>query len=429
MNGDQFEKLKACGRRMGFFALALAMAAMLHMVSVIHAQTSVAQPVTTETAPSDNASSEGKNVYVAGGNVRLGAAVRGDLYAAGGRITVEQPVQRDAILAGGSVAVRAAVGDDLRVAGGEINIESSVGGELLASGGKITLGRSALIGGAATLYAGQVSIEGKVNGPLKVYAEKIILNGEVAGSVELNADEIELGPLTRLGATLRYSGNAKFETAEGAVIGGAVIRGSGMNGRPDTHRDRQWHGQMVGGGSGFGYGWSGSVASIVVSFVALLAAAALFLLVFNGFVRRASSQMLAAPWWAFAASAAVLLGVPLLAVVLCITLIGIPLGIVLMILFPLMLLAGWTVGVFGIAQKLQRFVQKNAPSQTSAAMLGFFALTLLLTLLVSSLPVIGGLVLILILLLGTGGCALELHHQVRPRFGAGLRQSSSRWCT
>ena len=348
------------------------------------------------------------NTYIAAGTVRVVEPVKGNLYAAGGRITVAQPVQGNAALAGGAVTLQAAIGGDLRVAGGDVNLDNTIGGALHASGGNVTLGSSAVVRKAATLYAGHVTIEGKVDGPLKVYAEKIVLNGQVAGDVELNADEIELGPLTRLGAALRYSGNAQFTTAEGAVIGGAVVRGGAMNGRPDMHRDRQWHGQMMGDG-----GWAAAIVGTLFGFVALMALAALFLLVFAGFTRRASSTLQARPWPALAAGVAVFFGIPMAAILLCFTLIGIPLGIVLLVLWPLMLLAGLIVGVFCIAQRVQRAVQKQATSPSSAATIGFFALTLLLVLLIGSLPFVGGFLIGALALLGTGGCALELYRQVR----------------
>ena len=164
---------------------------------------------------------------------------------------------------------------------------------------------------------------------------------------------------------------------------------------------------------GTGTGWAGSVAGAVFSFVALLAVAALLLLVFTGFSRRAASTMLTMPWRALAAGVAVFVGTPMLAVLLCVTLIGIPLGIALMMLFPLMLLIGWIVGVFGLSQRLRRAVQKSAPSESSSAMMVFFALTLLLVMLIGSLPVVGSLLVAAIWLLGTGACALELYNQVR----------------
>ena len=386
-----------------------------------HAQTPDVKPVPVETARDASALSK-RNIYRAGGSVHLAAPVKGDFYAAGGRVTVDQPVAGDATLAGGAVTVRAAVGEDLRAAGGDINIDTTVGGELYASGGNITLGSAAAVADVVTLYGGNVNIQGKINGPLTVYAQKVILNGEVTRDVEINAEEIELGPLAKLGAALLYPSNAQFKTAEGVVIGGAVTRGKAMNGRPDTHQDREWHGQMMGSGSS----WGGAV----MGFVALLAISVLFLLVFTGFAQRASQKIRATPWPALAAGVGVLLGIPMVAMLLMITLIGIPLGIALMMLFPLMLLMGCVVGVFGISQGVQRAIQKETPSQTSTAKLGFFALTLLLVLLLGSVPFIGSLLFVAIMLLGTGACALELYNQVRsarkpPASGASGSDASS----
>ena len=383
------------------------MAAMLVLPQLlpVQAQTTDSKPLPIDASRDSSVSSSARNVYRAGGNVRLAAPVRGDLYAAGGSVIVEQSVAGDASLAGGAVTVRAPVGDDLRAAGGDIKIESTVGGELYASGGNITLSNAAAVADAVTLYGGNVNIEGKINGPLKVYAQKVVLNGEVARDVEINAEEIELGPRAKLGAALRYPSNAQFKTAEGVVIGGAVTRGEAMNGRPETHRDREWHGKMMATGPS----WAGMVAS----FIALLATSALFLLVFTGFSLRAAQRMRATPWPALAAGLAVLLGTPALAILLCITLIGIPLGIALMMLFPLMLLMGWIVGVFCLGQRVQRAIQKEAPSTAGSAMIGFFALTLLLVLLLGSVPFIGFVVLVAIMLMGTGACALEVYSQVR----------------
>lgn len=394
----------------------------LPLLLPVHAQTADTKPAPIDTARESSRSSETHNVYRTGGNVRLAAPVRGDFYAAGGRVTVDQSVAGDATLAGGAVTVRAAVGADLRAAGGDINIESTVGGELYAWGGNITLSNAAAVADAATLYGGNVNIEGKINGPLTVYAQKVILNAEVARDVEINAGQIELGPQARLGAALRYPANAQFKTAEGVIIGGATTRGDSMNGRRDNHPDREWHGEMMSTGPI----WAGAAAS----FIALLATSLLFLLVFTGFAQRASQRIRATPWPALGAGVAVLLGTPMLAVLLMITLIGIPLGIALMMLFPLLLLMGCVVGVFSISQRVQRAIQKEAPNTGITARLGYFALTLLLVLLLGSMPFIGSLILVAIMLLGTGACALELYHQVRsgrnpPALGAASPGASS----
>ncbi len=383
----------------------LAFVSALLLISPMQAQSTNVKPLPTETARESSRSSKKGSVYRAGGDVRLAAPIKGDFYAAGGRITVDQPITGDATLAGGALTLRAPIGADLRAAGGEIKIESAVGGKLFASGGNITFSNDAAVAQAATLYGGNVLIEGKISGPLKVYAQKVILNAEVARDVELNAEEIELGPRAKLGAALRYPGDAIFKTAEGVMIGGAVTRGDSMNGRRDTHHDREWHGQMMTN--------SPSWAGIAVSIAVLLAVSALFLFVFTRFSQRAAQKIWATPWLALAAGIAVFLGIPLLAMLLCLTLIGIPLGLALIMLFPLILLMGYVVGVFSISERVQQAIQKEKWKESRAIKLGFFALTLLLVMLVGNVPVIGPLLLFAITLLGIGACWLYLYSRRR----------------
>jgi hypothetical protein len=377
----------------------------LLLISPVQAQPKDVKALPTEDVRSSNASSSKGNVFRAGGDVRLTQPINGNFYAAGGRITIDQPVAGDANLAGGALTLSAPIGGDLRVAGGEIKIESMVGGKFIASGGNITISNGATVAEAATLYGGNVYIEGKMRGPLTVYAQKVIVNAEVARDVELNAEEIELGPRAKLGAALRYPGNAVFKTAEGVVIGGAVTRGEAMNGRRDTHHDREWHGQMMSSGPGW--------AVIAASVVAVLAGSVLFLYICTRFSLLACRKLWLTPWSALAAGFAVFLGVPMLAVLVCFTLIGIPLGLALLMLYPLALLTGYIVGVFSISQRVQHAIQKEVMVESRARMLGYFALTLVLALAVGSLPVIGSVISLIIMLLGVGACALHFYSRTQ----------------
>ena len=169
MNHAQSNFSVGCALKRGFWIAALAV---LPLLQPAQAQAPDAKPAAIDAAGDNRLPTVNRNIYMAGGNVRPTAPVKGDLYAAGGRVTVEHPVQGDATLAGGAVTVRAPIGDDLRAAGGDITVESTVGGELYASGGNIVLSNAAVVADAVTLYAGSVTIEGRVNGPLKVYAQK-----------------------------------------------------------------------------------------------------------------------------------------------------------------------------------------------------------------------------------------------------------------
>ena len=328
-----------------------------------------------------SASSTRGNVYLAGGSVRPTGPVEGDLVAFGGRVVADQPVQGDALLAGGSVDVRAPVADNLRAAGGDVAIDNRVGGELLAAGGNVTLTRSAQVSKGAALAGGLVTIDGKIVGKLRAAARRIVINGEVTGDARLIAEQIELGPTAR---------------ADGAYIGGAISRDEGS----DRERgfDRQWQHQWQFSGPS----WIG----LLVGYLGLLAAAVVLVLLFPKFSADAPQMIRASPWRALAIGLGVLLGVPLLAALLFITLLGIPLGIAVFALYPLLALVGYLVGVLFVAQRARAAVSSDAAASARTT-IGYAALALLALALIGRLPVAGTLIGFITTIAGIGAGVLE----------------------
>jgi hypothetical protein len=337
-----------------------------------------------------------RNVYAAGGQVRPAMPVTGDWTAAGGKVIVDQPVAGDATVAGGSVDVRAPVGDDVRAAGGDVSIESKVAGELFAAGANITLTPAAIVGRSATLYGSSIAIAGRVDGDLRATAAKVVIDGEVAGNARLVAEEIELGPKARIGGAISYASRSDLKKAEGAVIAGAVTR---EREAPGPRADgRQWEPSIQ------VPAWAGGV----IAFLPLLAAGALFLLLLPRFGVAAAGRLRSSPWLALGVGFGTIVTLPVLAVLLFITLLGIPIGIALLALYPALMLAGFVVGVLFVSTLLSAALRQEVPGSFAGTM-GYFALALLLTLLVAGVPFIGGLLAGLLGVAGVGACVLELH--------------------
>lgn len=373
-------------RRIRLLAAALALAATAPLL---------AQAPAAPSAPD-------RNVYSAGGQVRPAGPVQGDYSAVGARVIVDQPIGGDAALAGGSVDLRAPVGDDVRAVGGDVSIESTIGGELFASGGNLTLTRDAVVARAAALYGGNVTLHGRIDGPLKVGAQSVTLHGEVKGDVQLTAETIELGPTARIGGALRYTSGSELKKAEGATVAGAITRED--DARPSTDRSaaRERPRSM---GAAWGAG--------LFSYLALLACATVFLLLLPTFASQSAQRVRASPWAALGLGFAMLVAVPMLAVLLFVTILGIPLGVALLALYPVLLLAGFLVGVLFIAHRIPPALRQGAPAGFGRG-LAWFALALLLVLLVGAIPVVGALLAGLLSLAGMGACVLELYRRRQP---------------
>ena len=86
-------------------------------------------------------------------------------------------------------------------------------------------------------------------------------------------------------------------------------------------------------------------------FVGVFVAATLFLLIFPGLATRAADAIGRDPLQAIGLGLAILVCVPFVAVILLITIIGIPLALLVVPLYLLLLFLGWVVAALFVAQR------------------------------------------------------------------------------
>lgn len=103
-----------------------------------------------------------------------------------------------------------------------------------------------------------------------------------------------------------------------------------------------------------------------------------------------------------------IVALPVLAVLLFITILGIPLGIAVLALYPALLLGGFVVGVLFVARQLAGALRKAEPRRFGPT-IAWFALALLLVGIVAGVPFLGGLLGVFLSVAGAGAIVLELH--------------------
>lgn len=343
------------------------------------------------------------DVYAAGGDVHTGGPIRGDFGAAGGKVALDEPVAGKAWLVGGSVEANAPVRDGLHVAGGDVTIDDVVGGKLFVAGGQITVGPDAVIAGTARLFGGRVTVAGRIDGDLHASGRHVTINGDVRGNVSVRADTVELGPDARIGGTLRYSARSELRKDEGAVVGSIVHQRAGRQGDDAVVVSRTFDTPgpwRVGG---------------LVMLLSLLACGAAFLFLVPRYGAQAADRLADGPLGALTLGIVAALAVPIVAVLLCITVLGIPLGVLLLLAYPVLLLGGFLVAVLAIARWLATLLRKPQPVGFARSF-GWFVPALVLVTLASLLPAVGGLAMVLLTLGGTGAAVMELQ---RRRKGGG----------
>jgi len=122
------------------------------------------------------------DLYVFAGSVRVEGTVDGDLVAFGGSIDVPGTVTGDVLAAGGRVTVSGTMGGDVRVAGGSLSIGGKVAEDLAAAGGQVSLDPSGTVGEDMLVSAGRLTVDGAVTGDLMGTAGSYSKAGTVGGT-------------------------------------------------------------------------------------------------------------------------------------------------------------------------------------------------------------------------------------------------------
>jgi cytoskeletal protein CcmA (bactofilin family) len=326
-----------------------------------------------------------EDVYLAGADVSVQGRVDGDVTAAGGRVGIEDVVNGDVFAVGGSVDIRARVKDDVRISGGEVTVRGAVGDDLLAAGGTLVVGPEASIGGRAWLTGGRLDIAGRVGRELKAAGGDIRINGEILGDANLMGDNIELGPGAKIHGQLRYRSHNAARIDPQAQVTGTIVR--------QSFEDMPRKNGRAGGG--------------VFMLLTLFTAALILFLLFPRFATATARGVGEAPWISLGLGLAMLASTPFVIFMLCASVVGLWLGLMLAAIYFVLLLLGYLTGVLFLADAGLR----RMPAQGEAGkgrVIAALGLVLLALVLLRLLPAVGAIAGFVLLLFGLGALTRAL---------------------
>ncbi|MCR4333713.1 MAG: hypothetical protein NUV60_01670 [Patescibacteria group bacterium] len=251
------------------------------------------------------------DVYLFGPSVTSAGTVAGDLVAGGGNVTISGNVGIDVAAGGGNVTISGNVGDDARVGGGNVVILGKVGGDVIVGGGQVNIG-GAGVGGDVLMGAGTVRIDAPIAGSLKVGGGSIYINAPITGAVTIfKANKVTLGPSAIIYGDLSYEAKGELTKEDGAEVRGEVKY------TPLVKK------QAVSPGLIFGI----ISAWVIGKFLVILVCALIVGLLLRRYTTEVVTRATARPLVELGRGFLVLVALPIVSVVLMITVLGIPFGI------------------------------------------------------------------------------------------------------
>jgi len=339
------------------------------------------------------------DLYVAADTITIDGTVNGDLWAGGRTVIVNGAVNGSITAAGQTVNISGDVGHAVRAAGQTINISGSVTGDVMVGCSYVDIASTAEIGGDVLFGAGTARIDGLIKGDIKGYAGEVTIGNEVQGNVNLEVDNLTLLPTAKIQGSLTYTSKEKADTHPDAQIGGTTTHNV-----PEVKEEPA---EPSRGPSLFGVLWK--VAGFLMAFIAGL----VIILLFPRRIASIADAIRTRPGPSAGWGALVLFVTPIAAIIVCVTLIGLPVGLITLALWGIALyLAQIPVGLFIGRLIIGRF----RGVEGKAIMVGALALGLLILKLLGLIPYVGIVISIAVAIFGLGAVvALERKRRAEAR--------------
>jgi cytoskeletal protein CcmA (bactofilin family) len=324
------------------------------------------------------------NYYGASNHIVIATPIGGDALVAGRVIEINERVGGDVLAAGWRVSLVKPAADDVRVAGAEVFINAPIEGDLTLAGGDVTLGSESRVTGRVWLSGGTVRANGFFNRDLHIAGGTVIIDGEVREGVTVIAETLEIRPTAKLLGPLTYRAPREAQVGQGAAIEGPV----------SYTKIEAEEAKRARSTAGF---------SNVLFAINVFLAGLLFFFILPRVGEAGVATLRAQPGHSLLLGFALLVTIPVAALLLVITIFGAPIGVSLVALYLVALLLGLLTAAYCIgeleARWLHRPVVTTRGGRAAVLVAGVLTLAILRA-------VIGGLAIVVAIVFGLGALAL-----------------------
>ncbi|HEX2033409.1 MAG TPA: polymer-forming cytoskeletal protein [Chloroflexota bacterium] len=369
-------------------ACALAMVAPASPVEALERRTTEVVAVSAGETVADD-------LFASGRSVRIDGRVQGDVIAFAQTIIVNGTIEGDLIAAGAQVILNGTVQGDVRAAGANLQLNGAVGRNVLGASQALQLGSDGRVGGNLTGAGEAFSILGNVDGSVSGTGGDVELQGRVGRNAELALRTLTVGPQASIGGRLIYHAREQVSIPTGVAAGGVDFRPVV---EPARQRSEGMHGLER------GLNALGNFLSL-----AWLAGSAIVGIVLLRLFPRFGAEFLGAletqPLPSLGVGVLGLIGTIPVAILICLTIVGIPIGLMLLFGYSIGLFVGWLFLSLATGSILVGLVRRGRPWHPSWA----FLLGLLVLYLATRIPFVGGLVTFAGLSFGLGAFLITLY--------------------
>ena len=325
------------------------------------------------------------DLYLAASTIVIDGTVNGDVFAAGQSLTINGNINGGVSLAGQTITLNGKVNNGARLAAQFITVSSDIGRDLVVAGSQITIASTSQVHDDLMLYGDTVRFEGRVDGNMGGNANSITVTGTVGGNIDLTVNKLTMASSSEVKGNLKYTSSNEAVVQSGAKITGTTTH------LPPSGKTTSW--SLFPAMAGLAVVWT------IFFYLMILLTGIIVILIARRRITLMASSIQSRPWQSLGWGALILVATPIVAIIVMISIIGIPLGLIALVLYGIALyLSQIPVGLL-IGRLI---IRQNRPIESRGLMIGALALGLLILIVLASIPVVGWIFGLATILLGLG---------------------------
>jgi len=367
---------------MGALALSLAIAPAAGAAEVRHGDPNYTLPAGQEIHT---------DLIVAADHTRIDGDVDGDLIVWSHNVTVSGHIKGDILGFAETITVDGPVDGNIRVFAQNFTLQSTVGRNVMGWCQEIDLNEKSAVGGTITAGGGNLNLNGTVAGDGLLLGDHIDIGGTMGHDLMIHAGNLTVDSGAEIKGRVKFSGRREPSVSSSAKLAYPIdVKIVKKNYRPDyAAPEYYWH-EVLFWGARFLFGLA-------------------ILLLAPGFFFDAQSAL---KRYGPAAGFGVLFvcAVPVIAVLVCITVVGLSIGIASILLYVVALYSGRVFVGAWLGEKILGVSHGAGPAMAR------LAVGLAVIQVGSMLPFLGLLVSVVAAVWGVGGLVLALHKHMRTQW-------------
>ena len=318
--------------------------------------------------------------------IEISGEIFGDAYLSAGDISIDGHIHGDLLAFGGNINVSGTIDGNIRVICGQFSLSGHVGKNVTLIAGSVNCSAFSTIAGNSTLVAASTELAGTINQDSRVLSSNLRVSGTL-NNVEAYVGQLRLTSRAEVLGQLEYSGQVPGSIDPQARIHGPIVHHPSIT--QQVFEGKWLEGLLIGS----------KIAALLMNLAFSFVIGVILIKIYPERLHEMKKILSHNPWQALGAGVLLLILFPLVALLLLITILGIPFALAIIALNVLSFYAAKCVPILFLTDKL--------PSWIKLPRLLCFFLGLFIYFVLGYVPILGTILTFTGLLFGLGAYVLS----------------------